>query len=64
MTKTKTLELNKWSIGVTRLTFHHGFEISLVCWNLEDFLNFLFGVAIGAWRDPQLVRTYKIIKIL
>ena len=69
MTKVKTLELSKQSIGVKRLTFHHDFEIPPVCWNLEDFLYFLFSVAVGsvavgARRDPQLVRTCKIIKIL
>ena len=64
MTKMKTLELSRQNIGVKRLTFHHDFEIPLVCWNLEDLLDFLFGVAIGARRDPQLVRTCKIIKIL
>ena len=31
---------------------------------MEDFLDFLFGVAIGARGDPQLVCTCKIIKIL
>ena len=64
MTKVKTLELSKQSIGVKRLTFHHDFEIPLACWNLEDFLYFPFSVAVGARRDPQLVRTCKIIKIL
>ena len=59
MTKAKTIELGKQNISIKRLTFHHDFEIPLICWNLEDFLDFLFCVVVRAWRDPQLVRTYK-----
>ena len=47
-----------------KLTFHHDFEITLVSWNLKDFLYFLFGVVVETRRDPQLVRTYKKCKTL
>ena len=64
MTKMKTLELSRQNIGVKRLTFHHDFEIPLVCWNLKDFLYFLFGVVVEVRKDSQFVRTYKKCKTL